>query len=250
MSYFNYQSKRIYYTESGKGKPVLLLHGDTASSRMFELLLPLYEEQFHVILIDYLGHGKSDRLEKFPVDLWMEEARQTIALLEHLQLGKADLIGTSGGAWVAVNTALARPDLVGKVVADSFDGRTLADNFAEKLIEERTNAKRDEMAIGFYQWCQGEDWESVVDLDTEALVRCAREKRPLFIKPLGELQVPLLLMGSAGDDMTRTDFQEEYREIARETGAGICMFPEGNHPAILSNAEAAAEVIGRFLKQL
>lgn len=250
MSYFNYQSKRIYYTESGKGKPVLLLHGDTASSRMFELLLPLYEEQFHVILIDYLGHGKSDRLKKFPVDLWMEEARQTIALLEHLQLGKADLIGTSGGAWVAVNTALARPDLVGKVVADSFDGRTLADNFAEKLIEERTNAKRDEMAIGFYQWCQGEDWESVVDLDTEALVRCAREKRPLFIKPLGELQVPLLLMGSAGDDMTRTDFQEEYREIARETGAGICMFPEGNHPAILSNAEAAAEVIGRFLKQL
>lgn len=54
----------------------------------------------------------------------------------------------------------------------------------------------------------------------------------------------------AGDDMTRTDFQEEYRAIARETGAGICMFPRGNHPAILSNAEAAAEVIGRFLKQL
>lgn len=78
MSYFNYQSKRIYYTESGKGKPVLLLHGDTASSRMFELLLPLYEEQFHVILPDYLGHGKSDRLKKFPVDLWMEEARQAM----------------------------------------------------------------------------------------------------------------------------------------------------------------------------
>ena len=59
MSYFYYQSKRIYYTESGNGAPVLFLHGNTASSKMFELLLPLYEERFHVILIDFLGHGRS-----------------------------------------------------------------------------------------------------------------------------------------------------------------------------------------------
>ena len=88
MSYFNYQSKKIYYTETGEGKPVLFLHGNTASSKMFELLLPLYEEKFHVILIDFLGHGKSDRLKKFPAGLWTEEAVQTIALLEHLKLGK------------------------------------------------------------------------------------------------------------------------------------------------------------------
>ena len=70
MSYFNYQSKWIYYTETGSGKPVLFLHGNTASSRMFELLLPLYEDKFHVILIDFLGHGKSERVEEFPADLW------------------------------------------------------------------------------------------------------------------------------------------------------------------------------------
>ncbi len=54
-------------------------------------------------------------------------------------------MGTSGGAWVAVNTALERPGLVGKIVADSFDGRTLADNFSKNLVQERTNAKKDEM---------------------------------------------------------------------------------------------------------
>lgn len=248
MSYFYYQSKKIYYTESGSGQPVLFLHGNTASSRMFELLLPLYEERFHVILIDFLGHGKSERLEKFPANLWMEEAKQSIALLEHLQLGKVSLVGTSGGAWVAMNAALERPDLVGRVVADSFDGRTLADDFTDNLIQERTNAKKDEMAVGFYQWCQGEDWESVVDMDTEALVQCAQEKLPLFTKPLSELQVPLLLMGSAEDEMSRTDFQEEYQIIAGETGAQMYVFPKGNHPAILSNAEKAAEVIDRFLR--
>ena len=180
MSYFYYQSKKIYYSEAGSGKPVLFLHGNTASSRMFEFLRPLYEEQFHVILMDFLGHGKSDRLEKFPPDLWMEEARQATALLEHLNLGRVSLAGTSGGAWVALNTALERPDLVEKVVADSFDGRTLAENFVQNLLQERTNAKQDEMGVGFYQWCQGADWERVVDLDTEALIRCAAEKLQLF----------------------------------------------------------------------
>lgn len=248
MSYFYYQSKRIYYTEIGSGKPVLFLHGNTASSKMFEFILPLYENKFHVILIDFLGHGNSERVEEFPAELWMEEARQTIALLEHLQLGQVNLVGTSGGAWVAINVALERPELVGKVVADSFDGRTLADDFSENLINERMSAKKDEMGIQFYQWCQGEDWERIVDMDTKALLQCASEKLPLFTKSLSNLQAPLLLMGSDGDDMSRADFLEEYRAIAAETGARIHVFSEGNHPAILSNAEQAAQIICEFLE--
>lgn len=248
MTYFYYQSKRIYYTETGSGKPVLFLHGNTASSRMFEPLLDLYKDKFHVILMDFLGHGKSERLEKFPTDIWIEEARQTTALLEHLHLGKVNLVGTSGGAWVAINAALEQPDLVDKVVADSFDGRMLGEDFAENLFQERENAKKDEMGVGFYHWCQGADWESVVDMDTEVLIRCARERRPLFTKPLCNLQVPLLLMGSEKDEMLRPDFQEEYRAIAVETEAAVTLFPIGKHPAILSNAEQAAEIICRYLK--
>ena len=125
MLYFKYQSKRIFYKEVGSGKPLIMLHGDTASSTMFEMLLPLYQEHFRVILIDFLGNGKSDRVSKFPADLWCSQAQQVIALIEHLQLKKVNLLGTSGGAWVAVNTALERPDLIEKVIADSFDGRTL-----------------------------------------------------------------------------------------------------------------------------
>lgn len=64
MSYFNYQAKNIFYKETGCGKPLIMLHGDTASSTMFEMLLPLHQEHFRVILIDFLGNGKSDRVEK------------------------------------------------------------------------------------------------------------------------------------------------------------------------------------------
>lgn len=248
MSYFTYQSKKIYYSERGEGKPVVFLHGDTASSKMFEPLLPLYEEHFKVILVDFLGNGKSDRVEKFQEDLWQDEAKQTVALLEHLDLGKASIVGCSGGAWAAINAGLLRRDLVEKIVADSFDGRTLEDDFAANLLKERADAKKDEQAAGFYQWCQGDDWEQVVDQNTEALVQCAKKRIPLFIKPLTELQLPLLLIGSLGDTMTRKDLRQEYEAVAEETGAEICMFSEGNHPAMYSNAEAVAEVIREFLK--
>ena len=56
-------------------------------------------------------------------------------------------------------------------------------------------------------------------------------------------------MGSEGDEMSRADFREEYHAIAGETDAEIHIFSQGTHPAILSNAEQAAKVIVRFLKQ-
>lgn len=248
MSYFMYQSKKIYYTVTGEGKPLVLLHGDSASSAMFELLKPLYEEHFQLILIDFLGNGKSDRVDAFPADIWPEEGRQTAALLEHLNGQKAVLVGTSGGAWAAINAALLRPDLVDRVVADSFDGRTLAADFAESLQAERASAKQEKHAVEFYRWCQGDDWERVVDQNTAALLQCAREKRPLFVKTLTELKVPLLLMGSRGDEMVRPDFPSEYEAISRETGAGIYLFPTGFHPAMASNAEQAAEIIYEFVQ--
>lgn len=247
MSYFNYKSKKIYYAEQGVGEPVVFLHGNAVSSKMFEPILPLYTDKFKVILIDFLGHGKSDRLSSFTVDLWQEEARQTIALLEHLKCGKVSLVGTSGGAWVAINAAMERPDLVARVVADSFDGRTLADDFSQNLIKERAQAKQNEMAAAFSEWCLGRDWEQIADMDMEALIKCAEEKRPLFWKPLDMLKNPLLLMGSMGDEMCRSDFGAEYDAIAQMTNADICIYETGFHPAIVSNAEQAAKAIRKFL---
>lgn len=81
MSYFNYQSKKIFYKEIGNGEPLIMLHGDAASSAMFEMLIPLYQEHFRVILVDFLGNGKSDRVDKFPADLWIAQAQQVIALM-------------------------------------------------------------------------------------------------------------------------------------------------------------------------
>lgn len=169
MSYFNYQSKRIFYTEIGSGKPLLLLHGNTASSNMFLNIANLYAEKYKVILIDFLGHGKSDRLEKFPADLWYEEAQQVIEFLSQKNYNNVFLLGSSGGALVAINIALERPDLVSKVIADSFEGTSAIDAFTANIVNDREFSKQNEGARRFYQAMQGDDWESVVDNDTKRL---------------------------------------------------------------------------------
>ena len=49
MSYFKYKHYSCYYEEYGSGNPTVFLHGNTASSKMFELLLPLYQNRIKVI---------------------------------------------------------------------------------------------------------------------------------------------------------------------------------------------------------
>lgn len=250
MSYFNYTGKNIYYEEHGSGFPLVFLHGDTASSKMFAFILPLYQDRFKIILIDFLGNGKSDRIEYLPADLWFFQSKQVIALLEHLKCGKAGLIGTSGGAWGAVNAALARPDLVEKVIADSFDGRQLADDFSANLLTERSFAKSDPLSRQFYEWCQGDDWETVVDLNTKALTECANARFPLFHKPLEDLRVPILFTGSQEDNMCGKRFIKEYFQMIRLVPNGkVHIFPTGRHPAMLTNAEAFATTAIDFFNE-
>ena len=250
MAYFKYHDKSIFYEEYGQGEPLIFLHGNTASSKMFELLMPLYAENFKCILIDFLGNGQSDRIEKFSSDMWYDEAMQTVALIEHLQCGKVSLIGTSGGAWVALNAALERPGLIYRVIADSFDGRTLNDKFSDNLLSERKMAKANLQARQFYEWCQGTDWETVVDLDTEALLKCAKENRPLFHKSLEEMKIPVLLIGSKEDEMCRKNLEQEYKEMATLIpNTTIKMFEHGGHPAIATNAENVAKIIYNFIMQ-
>ena len=213
--------------------------------------MPLYAEKFRCILIDFLGNGQSERVESFSPDIWYDEALQTIALTEHLQCGKVSLIGTSGGAWAAVNAALERPDLFYAVIADSFDGRTLNQNFYANLLYERKTAKEDIQSRQFYEWCQGADWEKVVDLDTEALLKCAEKKRPLFHKPLEDLKTPILLMGSKEDKSCRNDMEEEYREMSSILPqSSVYLFQNGGHPSLFSNAEKSADIVYHFIYYL
>lgn len=247
MAYFSYNNKKVYYEVIGEGQPLLLLHGNSVSSKMFGGVLELYSEGYQLILIDFLGHGRSDRLDTFTTDFWYDQALQVIGLCESLNLKDVNLIGTSGGALAAINVALERPDLVGKVIADSFEGERSIDEFAGDVIEDRRQSKLDEGAIQFWTYMHGDDWSVVVDLDTDVVVRHHQEIGNFFHTDLSDLQVPTFLVGTKEDEFCST-IEESYQEMHRKIKHSLVhLFDKGGHPSMMTSAEAFARLAKEFL---
>ena len=251
MSYFVFDNKRVYYEETGAGKPLLFLHGNTASSRMYTQIVPRYQQDFKVILIDFLGHGKSDRLNEFPSDLWFYEAQQVIALLKEKQYTDVNSIGSSGGAMVALNVALEAPELVEKVIADSFQGERAQKPFTQNLLTDRKMAKEDPGARGFYEYMHGGDWERIVDQDTDAVIRHEREIGQFFHQPLQALKADILLTGSREDAfmcaVSEQYLEEVYKDMLKKIGHGsMHLFSSGGHPAMMTNQDVFYEMSRDF----
>jgi pimeloyl-ACP methyl ester carboxylesterase len=105
---------RVEYTEYGAGdKWVVLIHGQLMPRRMHQpLARTIAAEGFHVVTVDLLGHGRSDR----PVDpkeySMTAFGGQVVALLDHLGADQAVIGGTSLGANVSLEVADAAPQRV------------------------------------------------------------------------------------------------------------------------------------------
>ena len=240
MAYLQYKNKNLYFQEIGEGHPLLLLHGNTASSKMFDGVVDLYRDHFKLILPDFLGHGKSDRLGSFPADLWYDEALQVIHLLGQNNFGRVNIIGTSGGALVAMNIALERGNLVNKVMADSFEGEQSLDGFGEVIFAEREQAKSLKEGRAFWKYCHGDDWESIVDNDTDAVIRHGKSIKKFFHKDLSQLDVPVMFTASLEDEFAEIaglDFHKVYGDMLGKIPNGrLYLFQTGGHPAMISNA--------------
>lgn len=254
MAYFKFEEKQIYYSETGQGKPLLLLHGNTASSRMFYEIAKAFKEQHNVILIDFLGHGDSDRLLTFPADLWYYEALQVIAFLQEKNYENVDIIGCSGGAIVALNVALEIPQRIDHVIADSFEGECALAIFAKNLAEDREQSKKDEGSRFFYEMMHGDDWEHIVDLDTQAIVQHASEVVNFYHQPVSNIRAKTLLIGSKEDEYTKfisdTFFEDVYGAMLEKmSNTSMYLFSQGSHPAMLSNPQAFCELAEDFLNK-
>ena len=109
---------KMYYEVHGSGEPVVLLHGAfmTIPNNWTGWIGELSKTR-KVIAVEMQGHGRTADIER---DISSENlADDVAALLDHLKIPKADLIGYSMGGGVAMQCAVRHPDKVRKVVVIS-----------------------------------------------------------------------------------------------------------------------------------
>jgi pimeloyl-ACP methyl ester carboxylesterase len=106
--------ERLEYTEYGSGPHwVVLLHGQLMPRRMQQpLARTLAGAGLHVVTLDLLGHGRSDRPADPLVYSMSAFGDQVVALLDHLGAERAVIGGTSLGANVSLEVAASAPDRV------------------------------------------------------------------------------------------------------------------------------------------
>ena len=165
---------RLAYQTFGKGKPLILLHGGFGSVEMFGDNVDRLAAHRQVIGVDLQSHGRSpssDRPMRFET-----MAEDIAALITHLDLGEADLMGFSLGGAVALRTAIQHPEVVDRLVLVSTPFRrsgwhpemtaamtAMGPEFAEPMKQSPMYAAYRQIAP------KVEDWQLLVNQVTELL---------------------------------------------------------------------------------
>lgn len=114
MPSFSHEGHEIHYDEYGSGdRPIVLIHGLLMNGRMYEHVgSALAERGNRVICVDLLGHGRSDRPPGMVHYSMYFFSKQVLAVLDHLDIKRAVIGGTSLGANVSLETAYQAPERV------------------------------------------------------------------------------------------------------------------------------------------
>src|SRR4051794_14479884 len=108
MTYAKLDSIDLYYEEHGAGEPLILLHGGIHAGEMFGAILPALSTGRRVIPVDLQGHGHTADVDR-PLSPELM-ADDIAALIEHLGLERADVMGYSLGGKVALRCAIQHPE--------------------------------------------------------------------------------------------------------------------------------------------
>jgi pimeloyl-ACP methyl ester carboxylesterase len=261
----NVAGEQIHFTQDGpRDAPVLvLIHGFTASTRSWDLLVPRLATSYRVIRIDLLGHGRSAKPTGagYPI---AEQGRRVGEALDQLGVGRAMVIGHSTGGSVATALAEQRRDLVAALAlintGPSIDA-IIAQGPAATLLETPV--------IGQLLWRLRTDSlirqatatavtrdveipEAVIDdvrgMTYHAFTAAGQaaaeylQQRPLPAR-LATLDIPLLVIFGGQDRRWRSSSAADYRAVP---GAKIEMLPDVGHSPLIEEPPRTAELLLAF----
>ena len=144
-----------FYIEKGTGEPLILLHGNGADSGYFRGQIDAFAGRYHVYAVDTRGHGRTPRggmpftIRQFAEDL--------LGFMDARQIKKANLLGFSDGANIAMVFAVRHPGRVDRLILNGANlnssgvkrriqipielGYRIAKCFSGKSDEARRNAE-------------------------------------------------------------------------------------------------------------
>ncbi|MEI6434412.1 MAG: alpha/beta hydrolase [Bacteroidota bacterium] len=131
-----FQKKNIFFTDEGKGKVIVLLHGFTESSKIWTGFASKLSEKYRVITIDLPGHGKSGRVAKIHTMELMADV--VCAVLKKAGIGKSLMIGHSMGGYLTLAFAEKYPKMLKGI--GLFNSHCFADTSEDISNRDRTIA--------------------------------------------------------------------------------------------------------------
>lgn len=261
---------RNYHVDvTGRGIPIVLLHGFTGDTSIWNTLQTQLEKHYSVIAIDLLGHGQSDK----PVDLGLYRmesvACDVIKLMQSLTVGKMHLLGYSMGGRLALYLAVHFPQYFHSLILESASPglMTLQEREERRARDNALANKIEANGIDWFVnfWESLSLWDSQKTLDSSILTK-QREQR-LSNDPLGlanslrgmgtgvqpslwgELQyidMPTQLIVGEHDSKFIRINDEMAQSIPHSSMATL---PNAGHTVHLENPRDFLECVKKFLSQ-
>ena len=98
---------KLYYEMSGKGDPIILLHGHSLDTRMWDSQFKAFARHHRVVRFDFRGYGKSSpQTETFQ----FTHMQDLLTVMDSLHIDRAHIVGLSMGAFVAADILALHPE--------------------------------------------------------------------------------------------------------------------------------------------
>ena len=267
MPYAIINKIRMHYEVTGQGAPVLLINGLSAPAVGFVLQVKALAPHFQVVTFDNRGVGETD-LPPDPLYTTAQMADDAAALLRHLKLPRAHVLGASMGGTIATELALRHPPLVRSLTlactwADA-DARFLHTIEAWILLAYRVPVEERYRYV-VYPWIFSPEFLAKKDnveqafqralayphqTKPEAIERQARgilEWNGTRVGRLGSIRVPALVLVGKDDILTPPAFSKAL--ASKLPRARLVVLP-GGHGFFLEQADAFNRAVLRFLKSV
>lgn len=249
----------LYVRASGEGRPVLLLHRIGGDHAVWNGVIPALAADRRVVAPDLRGHGRSVLPDGSTMST-AEIAADVAALVEREPAGPVDLVGISGGGFVALTLAAAAPERIGSVTlissADHCDAhtRSIGARWAEIQRSEGTDALALRMLKDLYY----PDWieahlevadqlrEALEGRDLTAMLRWAEAVGSFDLRGrLGAFRTPTLVVQGMDDRIVDPSHARMLRQTIR--GAEVRLLAQTGHMVPVERPSETAAAIRTFL---